>query len=259
MKKLISKMKVFHLIMLCIAGFITLSALPFKTQYSNIYINVTTTIEEASGTDQNSALGGGADQSYLFDLFKDVKASGFVDNNGKAFEKDFNQYYKVQVYNFQNDLNDVNNLILWYGILALIGVAFLYIFANNARNVYYKSNVLASAVFTLFMVVFGIVVLINSIVVMGEFSSNSELYNIVSVMQNVDHARAAYQYATSSNPSLDYLKSCYDCNVMTFIIYDIILIAVMVYSVFLFILSVTKYKATAERRKELEKVVAVND
>ena len=244
--------------MLCIAGAIIISALPFKTQYSNIYINVTTTIEEASGSDQNKALGN--DQSYLFDLFEDVQASGFVDNEGKIFEKDFNKYYKVQVYEFQNNLNDLNNLILWYGIIALIGVAFLYIFANNSRKIYYKSNVLVSAAFTLFMVAFGLVVLIKSFSVMSDFNSNSELYNIVSVMQNQSYASEAYQYASaSSNASLDYLKNAYDCDSLTFIVYDIIFVAVIIYSVFLFILSIVKFNATADRRKELEKVVTVND
>ena len=257
MKKLISKMKVFHLIMLCIAGAIIISALPFKTQYSYVYINVTTTLDEVSGSDKNSALGN--NQQYLWDLFDQNKAEGFVDNNGVTFKNDFGANYMRQVYDFQNELNDLNNLILWYGILSLIGVAFLYIFANNSRKVYYKSNLIASSLFTLFMVVFGLVCLIKSISVMGNFVANSELYNIVSVMQNPDHGYIVYQYATGSNPSLDYLKEHYSCDVFTFILYDVIFVAVMVYSLFLFILSVTKFKATAERRKELEKVVAVND
>lgn len=257
MKKLISKLKVFHLIMLCIAGAIILSALPFKTQYSNIYVNVTTTIEEAVGDDQNSSLG--QDQNFLFELFENNKADGFVDNNGNPFKNDFNEY-KKQVYDFQNDLNDLNNLILIYGIIALIGVAFLYIFSNNKRHVYYVSNIVVSGLFTLFMVVFGIVLIINSISVMGKFSSDSNLYNIVSVMQNSDYNIEAYQAATaSSGASLDLLKSHFDCNVMTFVVYDIIFVFVIVYSLFLFILSMVKFKATSERRSELEKVVAVND
>ncbi len=259
MKKLIDKMKVFHLIMLCIAGFIIISALPFKTQYSNIYVNVATTIEEAVGDTQNGSLQ--TDQAQLFNLFERTTASGFVDNNGAEFKHDFNEY-KKQVYDFQKDLNNVNDLILWYGILALIGVAVLYIFSNNTRKVYYKSNVISSAVFTLFMIVFGVVTLINSISVMSNFTANSNLYNIVSVMQNPSYANTAYQLAAPEGGaagSVEYLYSSFDCNVATFILYDVILVAVMVYSVFLFILSITKYNATAERRKELEKVVALND
>ena len=113
------------------------------------------------------------------------------------------------------------------------------------------------------MVVFGIIVLIKNISVMGDFSSNSNLYNIVSVMQNSSYANTAYQYAVpdsaSATPSVQYLYDAFDCNVITFIVYDVILIAVIAYSVFLFILSVTKFNATKERRKELEKVVALND
>ncbi len=260
MKKLIDKMKVFHLIMLCIAGAIIISALPFKTQYSNIYVNVATSIEEATGDTQNASIG--TDQAPLFNIFERTTASGFVDNNGTEFKHDFNQY-KVQVYEFQQNLNTVNDLILWYGIVALIGVAFLYIFSNNNRNVYYKSNILVSGLFTLGMVVFGVIVLIKNIAVMSDFSANSNLYNIVSVMQNTSYANAAYQYAVpdsaSATASVQYLFDNFDCNVVTFIVYDVILIAVLAYSVFLFILSVTKYNATRERRQELEKVVALND
>ena len=260
MKKLIGKMKVFHLIMLCIAGAIIISALPFKTQYSNIYVNVATSIEDATGDTQNASIG--TDQAPLFNLFERTTASGFVDNNGVEFKHDFNEY-KVQVYNFQKDLNTVNDLILWYGILALIGVAFLYIFSNNTRNVYYIGNVVVSALFTLFMVIFGIVVLINNISVMSDFTANSNLYNIVSVMQNTTYANAAYQYAVpdsaSATASVQYLFDNFDCNVVTFIVYDVIIVAVLAYSVFLFILSMVKFKATSERRSELEKVVAVND
>ncbi|MBR3617382.1 MAG: hypothetical protein IKN46_01765 [Acholeplasmatales bacterium] len=260
MKKLIEKMKVFHLVMLCIAGIIIISALPFKTQYGNIYVNVATTIEEATGDTQNSSIS--TDQAQLFNLFERTTASGFVDNNGAEFKHDFNQY-KVQVYEFQKNLNTVNDLILWYGIIALIGVAFLYIFSNNSRKVYYKSNIIVSALFTLTMVVFGVITLVKNIAVMGDFTSNSNLYNIVSVMQNTSYANAAYQYAVpdsaTATPSIQYLYDSFDCNVVTFIVYDIIIIAVLAYSVFLFILSVTKYNATRERRQELEKVVALND
>lgn len=259
-KKLIEKMKVFHLVMLCIAGIIIISALPFKTQYGNIYVNVATTIEEATGDTQNSSIS--TDQAQLFNLFERTTASGFVDNNGAEFKHDFNQY-KVQVYEFQKNLNTVNDLILWYGIIALIGVAFLYIFSNNSRKVYYKSNIIVSALFTLTMVVFGVITLVKNIAVMGDFTSNSNLYNIVSVMQNTSYANAAYQYAVpdsaTATPSIQYLYDSFDCNVVTFIVYDIIIIAVLAYSVFLFILSVTKYNATRERRQELEKVVALND
>jgi hypothetical protein len=113
------------------------------------------------------------------------------------------------------------------------------------------------------MVVFGVIVLIKNIAVMSDFSANSNLYNIVSVMQNTSYANAAYQYAVpdsaSATASVQYLFDNFDCNVVTFIVYDVILIAVLAYSVFLFILSVTKYNATRERRQELEKVVALND
>jgi len=258
-KKLISKMKVFHLIMLCIAGAIILSALPFKTDYSNIYVNIESTpdvskVEDATGEDTN---GVGEKQKLLFELFEVNTSPKFVDNDGVQFKNSFDEY-KVQVFEFEQNLNSLNTMILWYGILTLIGVAVLYIFSNQNRKIYYKSNLIVSALFTTFMVVFGIILLVKSFGLMGDYSSNSNLYNIVSVMQaNDEQAINARNAAESGN--IDVLYSAFDTSVITFVIYDIIFIAVLAYSIFLFILSFVKYNATKERRNELVKAVAVND
>lgn len=254
MKKLISKMKLFHLILLSFAGLVILSALPFKTQYSNIYVNVNTTIEAAGRNDLNISLG--TTQEYLYDFFANVESTDFVDNNNNAYNKDFS-FYKVQVYDFQNDLNALNTYLLWFGIVSFILVAVLYIFGNNNRRIYYKSNLISSAFFTIAVLVMGIIFLINSFSIMGRFTQDSNLYNYVSVLQNPDIQIEAYKAGVAGN--LSFVKNEFDCNVISFIVYDLFVALFMAYSVFIFILSMVKFKATAERRKELEKVVAVND
>lgn len=262
MGKLLSKMKIFHLILLILSGVLIISALPFKTQYSNIYVNVSTTIEDAKKDDPNTSLK--TDQQELFEFFEIYNKDDFVDNNGNKFTNDFN-VYKKQVYDFENDLNALNTMILWFGIVSLIGVALLYLFSNNSRRIYYKSNLYVSMIYTAAVVIFGIIVLVKSFSVMSDFSSNSNLYNYVSVFQNIDTKTEASQTAcpivgnVHVAGNLDYVKDNFSCNVTTFIVYDILFVVAMVYVVFVFILTLNKYKATAERRNELAKVVTVND
>ena len=40
MKKLLKHMKLIHLIFLILGGVVIISALPFKTQYNTVYVNV---------------------------------------------------------------------------------------------------------------------------------------------------------------------------------------------------------------------------
>ncbi|MCR5112983.1 MAG: hypothetical protein K6A63_03480 [Acholeplasmatales bacterium] len=168
--------------------------------------------------------------------------------------------YKKQVYDFQIELNDVNNLILWFGVISLIGVAFLYFFSNNSRRIYYKSNIIISAIYTIVMVVFGVVLIVNTLSAMSHFSADSDLYNYVYVMQNSDiNIEIFRDILGSSNPSMSAVKEYFSCNVATFIGYLVFFIFTIVYVVFVFILSLLKFKDTAERRHELEKVVAAND
>ena len=257
MKKLISKMKLFHLILLSLAGLLILSALPFKTQYSFIYVNVNSAlgIEQAGASDTNPSLK--QDQKNLYNFFEVEGLNGFVDNDGKEFAHDFNQY-KVNVYNFEQDLNNLNDLILIFGIVTFIGVAILYIFGNNNRRIYYKSNLIASTVFTAVVVGFSIAFIIKSLSVMSTFSANSNLYNYVSVLQNPDYNIEALSNAQDLK-SIQYTLDHFTCDVTTFVVYDIFVVLFMAYCLFMFVLTFVKYNATAERRKELEKVVATND
>lgn len=263
MGKLINKMKLFHLILLILSGVLIISALPFKTQYTHIYVNVSTTIEAATADDNNPTLGGNG-QKNLFEFFDVYDKDDFVDNDGNKFENNFDAY-KVKVYNFENSLNSLNTMILWFGIVTLIGVAFLYLFSNNSRRIYYKSNLIISVLFTLTIVVFGIIVLIKSFSVMSDFNKDSNLYNYVSVFQNPSLTTEAYQNACPIDGtihvagSIDWIKEQFSCNVATFIGYDILFVVSIAYVVFVFILSLVKYKATTERRNELAKVVAAND
>ena len=256
MKKLLNKMKIFHLILLILSGVLIISALPFKTQYNNIYVNVNNTIETATMDDVNVALDN-ANQEYLFKLFLNYTGTGFVDNDGNEFVRNFDEY-KVQVYEFQNSLNSLNTMILWLGIISLVGTALLYLFSNNSRRIYYKSNIIVSTIFTLTFTIFTLIVLIKSFSVMSDFSKDSNLYNYVSVMQNHDINTLLYKDAVEGG-NIKSIQDHFDCDVLTIVLYDVLFAVSLAYVIFVFILTFGKYKSTSERRRELEKVVTVND
>ena len=147
MKKLLKHMKLLHLVFLILGGALLISALPFKTQYNMVYINVDSNgIAVADGSMTNAR---GQNQEDLFKYYED---KGVDFNNVNADEG------KYTVYNFEQSLNSVNNLIMYFGIVVIACVALLYLFQNSNRKIYYGTNVFISVVATLGVVVFGLIV-----------------------------------------------------------------------------------------------------
>ena len=88
-------MRLIHLIFLILGGAVLISALPFKTEYNMIYVNVDSTgIENADAGMTNAR---DQDQTLLFEYYEKIG-------------EDFNNY-KVTVYNFEEKLNKVNYMI----------------------------------------------------------------------------------------------------------------------------------------------------
>ena len=240
-------MRLIHLIFLILGGAVFISAFPFKTEYNMIYVNVDSTgIENADAGMTNAR---DQDQTLLFEYYEEIG-------------EDFNDY-KVKVYNFEEKLNDVNNLILYFGIVILVGVAILFIFQNSNRKIYYASNVASSVIVNLGIVVFAVIVMINLFGCMGTLSADSDLYNSVAVLQNPAYRAEAYQAAISAGGA-DAAKSAlaeyFYVSGTTLAVYAVICVLVAVYAFFVLILTFSKFKRTKERRQEiLSKAVENND
>ena len=119
MKKLLKHMKLIHLIFLILGGAVIISALPFKTQYNTIYVNVDATGIENASSDMTNAIN--QDQKLLYDYYNLI---------GDNFDN-----HKTLVYDFQNSLNVVNSLILWFGIVLVIAALVLFLFQNHKRKI----------------------------------------------------------------------------------------------------------------------------
>lgn len=246
MKKLLKHMKLIHLIFLILGGAVIISALPFKTQYNTVYVNVDATGIENASREMTNAIN--QDQTLLYDYY-DMIGDNF--NN-----------HKTVVYDFQNSLNVVNNLILWFGIVLVIAALVLFLFQNHKRKIYYGTNVLMSVVATLATVAFGVIVLIQLLGAMGTLGANLELFNSVAVLQNSDLRTTAYQAAEAAGAAgaKEALASYFYVTSTTLVFYMIGIIVVIAYSLFMLILTFSKFKRTKERRQEiLSKAVENND
>ena len=241
MKKLLKHMKILHLIFLILGGALLISALPFKTQYNMVYINVDSTgIEGADGSKTNAR---GQNQEDLFEYYEE---KGVDFNNKDAAES------KYTVYNFEQNLNSANNLILYFGIVVIACVFLLYLFQNSNRRILYKGNVFISLLVTLGVVVFGVIVMIQIFGLMGDLAAHQTLYNTVALLQ--DSTTKAEVLAGADIAAMSYVTP------ITLVAYMIGIIVVMVYAFFLMILTFSKFKRTKERRMEIiSKAVENND
>lgn len=247
MKKLLKHMKLIHLIFLILGGAVVLSALPFKTQYNTVYVNVDANGISSASREMTNAIN--QDQTLLYDYYELI---------GDNFDT-----HKEVVYNFQQSLNTVNTVILIFGMVIVVAALVLFLFQNHKRKIYYGTNVLMSVLATLATAAFGVVVIIQLLGAMGTLGSNMELFNSVAVLQNADMRTAAYQAAEAAGSvqgAKDALASYFYVTSTTLVMYMIGAIVVIVYALFVLILTFAKFKRTKERRQEiLSKAVENND
>jgi beta-lactamase regulating signal transducer with metallopeptidase domain len=246
MKKLLKHMKLIHLIFLILGGAVVLSALPFKTQYNTIYVKVDSNGIENASREMTNAIN--QDQTLLYDYYELI---------GDNFDN-----HKEVVYNFQQNLNTVNNVILAFGMVIIVAALVLFLFQNHKRKIYYGTNVVMSVLATLATVGFGVVVIIQLLGAMGTLGSNMELFNSVAVLQNSDMRTAVYQAAEQAGAAgaKNALANYFYVTSTTLVMYMIGVIVTIVYALFILILTFAKFKRTKERRQEnLSKAVENND
>lgn len=247
MKKLLKHMKLIHIIFLILGGAVILAALPFKTEYNTVYVNVDSTGIENATREMTNAIN--QDQSLLYDYYEMI---------GDDFAN-----HKAVVYDFQTSLNSVNNILLGFGILIVVAVLLLFLFQNHKRRIYYTSNVVMSVFATLAIAAFGVVLIIRLLGGMSAFGANSELFNSVAVLQNSDIRTAAYQAAEAAGDAAAAkaaLAQYFYVTSTSLVMYMIGTIVTIVYALFVLILTFAKFKRTKERRQEIiSKAVENND
>lgn len=186
--------------------------------------------------------------TYVFEYFEKAGENGF---SAAGLGSDFTKYANT-VYNFQVQLSKVNDLIVILGFVSLICFALLLVLSNHNRRIYYKSNLYGGIFFPLVVVVLNIILLVQNFNVMGVFNENATLFNVVSLLQGDGKV-------TNSQTDYATLKDAFTCTSATFVIFMILFIIVIAYSVFMAVYAVLKYKATAEERAEIEKKAVANN
>lgn len=182
------------------------------------------------------------------ELVKKYADGDFVDL-GNNFDD-----YAMVVYEYRNELNAYNDLLFTFGLISLVALVFLYIFANHSRRIYYKSNLFAGVILPLVPLVFSVIMIVNVLDLMGTFNDNYDLFNFVSVLQNNVTSGNAYDW------SMPTIMDAYSCSSLTFILTMVYFIVVIVYSLFVTIYSVYRYKSCAKERAEIiDRAVANND
>lgn len=148
-------------------------------------------------------------------------------------------------------LNSVNDLILYLGLISLVLFAVMLIFGNSSRRIYYKSNLIVGIVCPLIAIVFAIVVVVkNSMLISVINGEDSEIYNMVDYITEMRTRSVSLKTAISSG----------NINSLTIILVDVFLVVFICYSVFIIVYSYLRYKNCKEERNEIiKKAVSANE
>ncbi len=247
-------------------GVVIIFALVFMTQYKYVYVGyVMGGMNQDVVTFGESYSPNNGNQRVLYDFFSWFGQTPKIDvSKFGNLQGDFGVYAQT-VYDIRESLNSFNSLIIVAGIIGLVTFAFMLIFANHSRRIYYKSNLYSGIALPLINIIFSIVMIIQSIGLIGKISENYHLLNIVSVCQ--DPANQIICRVERTDFSQQNILDKYNVNSLTLIFTIIIFVAIIAYSVVLIIHAIRKYKATAdERNKIIERAlekdgteVALND
>lgn len=188
----------------------------------------------------------------------------------KVFGEEFNTYtikqsYFKQLDDFRSSLDSFNELILVYGIISLIVFAALLVISNHSRRIYYKANLVGGIVLPLVNVVFSVILIIQALSIMSSLSdpTNSALFNIVSALQNPVIGSNNVGIAASEETNLAQINNiinAFNINSTTVVLYVVFFALTAIFNIFLIVVAVMKYNATAKERNEvLEKARLVGE
>jgi len=243
-----------------IMAFFVLFSLYFMTRYA--YIIVFYTVENGKHVYNPGSNGGGGSykNQTLFRFFNRVFVANsegqYAAKDGWGIDRLFadRDDFLNFIVDFRNELNSFNTALLWFGIVGLIMFAIMLIAGNHNRNVYYISNLIVGVLCSLTMIIFGFILLIKNIQLIGRFNDDAKLWQAVSIAQQKgnDSAQTIYidAYITENKPE-EYYAGENNVNSTTLITTMIFMIISIGYSVFTLIHTIRKYFATKAHRKEI--------
>ena len=247
-------------------GLILLYGLYFMTMYANVHVMYLITEDGTIQitSDSSQSVGGTTPTNKeiwnFFEIarYKITWWSGIFGSDGASTATTLAR----KIYNFQINASSFNDLIIVYSIVGLIAFAGLIIFANHTRKVYYISNLASGISIPLLMIAFSALMIFKNINLMADFTANKELYTVANYYMNTDITSNVKDklIANEELTKTQFLNSLTDCNSSTFIIGIILYVAVIAFSVFIIVITLRKYKATAKKRAEvIQRAVLNND
>jgi hypothetical protein len=165
--------------------------------------------------------------------------------------------YATQIYDFNKQLNGYNEYIIVASIICLALCALFFVFSNNSRRIFYKSNLIVGILIPLVISVLSIVGIVFMISSISALNANLNLYRATSAMMSSSAGNYIEEALEDWNV---VLANSTNVNSATFIFGIIIYIAVIAYSLFVSIFTIRKYKQTGKEREEIiSRAVTAND
>ncbi|MCR5349999.1 MAG: hypothetical protein K6E20_03305 [Acholeplasmatales bacterium] len=262
-----SKAKLLILIYGVIIALVLLFALAFMTNYADVHVFYRYGTDKQAIFNSSSVLNiNGQTNSELFTYFSKLASSGGADANnplyelleGKSGSTVFVDSGLAQiVYNFQTDMSDFNQQLIIYFVVSIILFSVMLICSNQSRKVYYISNLVVGITVPLLITVYSVVMLVKNLNLMNRFLDNQDLFKAVAYLQNgkieaIDKNNAINDW----NIILDHTEKV---NVTPFIFGIIVIILVIVYSIFMAIYTLYRFKESSKRRAEIIERAANNN
>lgn len=233
----------------------------YSTQYSNIHFAYSFTGDtvEINSSSRFSELGKSNSDVWNYfsnatDKIEELDSLYGRTNRESNFE---NSGKKFDIYNFQISLSSFNSKIILFTFISIICVAILFVFGNHSRKVYYKSNLIIGILIPCVIIAFSIVLFVGNSNVMSLFSANELLFRVVGVfMDSNTGTQVARQYRTDHQALLNASSSI---NNTSFIILDVLLIVVVLYSILVIVYTIFRYKESTNKRNEIIERAAKNN
>lgn len=162
------------------------------------------------------------------------------------------------VYDFQTDMSTFNDQLITYFCVCIVLFACLMIMSNHNRKVYYISNLITGIAVPLAILIYTIIMMVKNFDLMKTFNDNVDLFKAVAYLQDVNITASEKAVAYKN---WDQIKDATtSVNSSIFIIGTILFIVIIVYSLFLIIYTVYRYKECSKRRAEIiERAAKKND
>ena len=168
----------------------------------------------------------------------------FVGDAGQTFSSgsDFFVYMFNMMYDYDQQIQAANNLVLNLGVVSLVMVAIMMICSNHSRKKFYISNLVSGIVCPAVSIIMGIITLVANLSCISPLNANYITYNWGSL------ANQQFTYTEAQTWIANGDTSHFSLTPMWFVVYGVIIILFIIAAGALLAYNVYRYKLT---KKEL--------